>query len=85
LNVPARALDNLLFVVGVNRVGEEGDLRYMGKSKIANPRGRILTQAESEGEYVLVMTIDLDEVAMFRRQVLYLTDRRPETYRAVVT
>jgi len=34
--IPTRAIENRVFVVAVNRVGEERGTRFMGRSKIAN-------------------------------------------------
>lgn len=80
LHLRARALDNLMFVAGVNHVGTEGDLRYIGQSMVINPRGHILACSGTDQEDILVATIDLDEVTAARRRALHWTDRRPELY-----
>lgn len=80
VNLAARAVDNLLYVVGVNRVGQEGDLRLFGNSRVVHPRGRDLCAAVLDHEQVLVCQLDLDEVVRVRREVRYLMDRRPELY-----
>ena len=38
----ARAIDNQLFVVGVDRYGEIGNERYIGRSMVISPRGDIM-------------------------------------------
>lgn len=81
LNVPQRALENLFFTIGVNRVGFEGDLHLFGNSKVCNPRGRIIAELPQDGEAVEVVTIDLDEINKFRTQISYLRDRKPDIYK----
>lgn len=80
LQLRARALDNLIFVAGVNRAGVEGELHYIGQSMVVNPRGHVLAQLDTDQEDILVTTIDLDEVAAARRGARHWTDRRPELY-----
>ena len=77
LNLSQRALENLLFVVGVNRFGHEGDLELFGKSKICNPRGRVLKELPMDRESVEVFEIDLMDVECFRIEIPYLRDRKP--------
>lgn len=79
LHLRARALDNLAFVAGINRIGVEGDLNFIGQTMIVNPRGHIMAELGRE-EDMLVTTIDLDEVTSARRQALHWTGRRPELY-----
>jgi predicted amidohydrolase len=81
LNVPSRALENLLFTVGVNRSGHEGDLVFCGKSMISNPFGEILMQMNQKEDGPALLCIDLDEVPAAREAVDYLKDRRPSLYK----
>ncbi len=82
LHLRARALDNLAFVVGINRVGDEGNLHFIGQSMIVNPRGHILAELAGS-EDILVTAIDLDDVSTARRRALHWTGRRPELYRSI--
>ncbi len=82
LHLQARALDNLAFVVGCNRVGVEGDLNFIGQSMLVDPRGRILARLGDQ-EDVLYASIDLDEVETARRRALHWTLRRPEMYKPI--
>lgn len=79
LHLRARALDNLAFVAGVNRVGDEGQLHFIGQSMIVDPRGHVLAEL-GRGEDMLVTAIDLAEVTQARRRALHWTGRRPELY-----
>lgn len=72
----ARAIENQAYVVGVNRVGTGGSLRYTGDSRIIHPRGEILAMA-AEQETLLLADIDPAEVVRFRREFPFLEDRRP--------
>ena len=57
----ARAIDNQLFVVGVNRCGDIGNERYIGKSMVVSPRGEII-HACKNGEEIASVELDLDEI-----------------------
>lgn len=84
LNVPQRALENILFTVGVNRVGKEEDLHLFGKSMVCNPRGRIISELPMDKEMVEVVTIDLNDIDKFRTEISYLRDRKPQIYGKLV-
>src|SRR5438552_12137436 len=46
----ARAIENQCYVVGVNRVGEDPNVRYIGRSVVIDPAGKIIANAgEAEG------------------------------------
>lgn len=76
LNLSQRALENTLFVAGVNHVGTEGELHLFGKSKICGPNGKILKELEEDHEDILVETIDLQDVLKARAEIPYLRDRK---------
>ena len=71
----ARAIENQAYVVGVNRVGSGGKLRYTGDSRILDPMGHVLA-AGSEGETLLIAEVDAETVATTRRKLPFLPDRR---------
>lgn len=55
----ARAIENQCYVVGVNRVGVDGNgFQYTGDSMIVDPMGEVLLQKKEEGAF----TIALDKV-----------------------
>ena len=77
----SRSLENCCFVAGINRVGTEDDCYMFGNNKIYNYRGHLLAEAPVDEEFLLVQTVDLDDVAYHRAtDVPYLQDRRVETY-----
>ncbi|MFA1820854.1 nitrilase-related carbon-nitrogen hydrolase [Virgibacillus oceani] len=84
LNLPQRALENILFTVGVNSVGKHDGLRLFGKSKVCNPRGKVLKELQYDEEKVEVVRIDLDDITKYRTEISYLRDRKPHIYGGLV-
>lgn len=80
--VPARALENQVFVAYANRCGSERDYDYVGASCIVAPDGHELARAGGS-EALLVATLDRDVLAESRRLNPYLHDRRPDLYRGL--
>jgi predicted amidohydrolase len=76
----ARAIENLAYVAGVNRVGEGGRLRYAGDSTAVSPWGEVLAEAGAE-ETVLLFEAERDAVAQAREKFPVLSDVRPQAYR----
>ncbi len=59
----ARAIENQCFVVGVNRVGDDGNgVAHSGNSLVIDPLGRIIFEAP-EGE-TIIETIELDRALL---------------------
>ncbi len=75
----ARAVENLAFVAGVNRVGDGGGLHYVGDSALVSPWGETLVSA-AEQENVLISEVDPAVVLDARAKFPALSDRRPEAY-----
>ncbi len=71
----ARAIENQAYVVGVNRVGEGGKLRYRGDSRIIDPMGEVLAAA-AEQETLLIADVDASVVRQTRQKLPFLLDRR---------
>jgi len=77
----ARAYENGCFVVGVNKSGHEGELDYVGDSLVLNPKdGSVIARTTSEGDDLLVVEIDLDDVTEARKRLPFMRDRQPLTY-----
>ena len=63
----ARALENQAYVVGVNRIGEDGRvISYSGDSLVINPRGDIISQVEPYKQGIETVNISLEELRAFR-------------------
>jgi predicted amidohydrolase len=71
----ARAIENLAYVAGVNRVGEGGGIQYAGDSRVVAPFGELLADGEGAGETVLLADVDTDVVAATRARYPFLDDR----------
>lgn len=64
--LPARAIENQAYVVGVNRVGvDESNISYSGDCMIVNMKGRVVAKAE-EGDDVFSATLSKEELDAFR-------------------
>jgi 5-aminopentanamidase len=77
--VPARAVENQIFLAYANRCGREGDLRYCGLSCVVGPDGAELARA-GRGEELIFADLDLDRLRAARTLSPYLKDRRPDLY-----
>ncbi len=76
----ARAIENLSFVAGVNRVGNAGAKNFIshnGHSSLYNPSGKNLFEF-CEDERILYGEISLDDLKSFREKFPFLNDRRKE-------
>ena len=56
--IPTRAMENTVYMMAVNRVGEESGFRFIGRSSIVEPSGRVLARAGHDAEEVLQADID---------------------------
>lgn len=70
----ARAIENLAYVVGVNRSGTDPNFYYSGRSAVVNPHGIIISDAGGE-EHVVVTELELPIVEEWRKNFPPLRDR----------
>jgi 5-aminopentanamidase len=87
----ARALENNVYFMSVNRVGTERGFRFIGNSRICDPNGNPMADAPHENEVILKATIDLSKarnkrlVRVPKEHVIdRWADRRPEYYGRIV-
>jgi predicted amidohydrolase len=71
----ARAIENLAFVVGVNRVGRDPNVEYESSSMAFGPRGELLAEGNTVAE------LDPGSVRAWRREFPALEDIRTDRYR----
>lgn len=76
--LPAAALANLYYLIGVNTIGDGVRGGNCGHSKIISPYGEILAEATQEEEMLLQATIDLDMVDLAREDLPYLRELRKD-------
>ena len=74
------AIANGVFMVAVNRTGDEPPLRFYGSSFICDPYGRKLVQAPRDEPAVLVADLDLDQRRDWLELFPFLSTRRPDAY-----
>lgn len=86
--MPIRCLENRVFAITANRIGEErrkqGEpLRFIGSSLIVSPEGRILAKAPENEEALLIAEIEPETARNKNLNPLnnVFDDRRPEMYR----
>jgi predicted amidohydrolase len=83
----ARAWENRYWIVAANRVGIERGRRFIGRSQIVSPVGKVICEAGADEEVILYAELDLN-IARQKRIInepgeweLDITaDRRPELY-----
>jgi predicted amidohydrolase len=75
----ARAIENQVFIVGVNCTGSILGVDYGGQSAVISPWGEILGEL-GVGEGFLTVKIDMDEIEKVRRKIPVWNDIRPEIY-----
>lgn len=91
-SMPVRCLENRVYAITANRIGEEHrkegvTLKYIGQSIIASPNAEVLAKAPADQE--ILMAADIDP-SLARNKALnplndLFDDRRPEMYVSVST
>lgn len=76
----ARAIENQVYVLAVNCVGKTGNEIFGGCSAVIDPWGEVIAEASGSEEELLSAEIDLQKVAVVRRNMPILRDRRPDIY-----
>ncbi|TFE30058.1 carbon-nitrogen family hydrolase [Cohnella luojiensis] len=75
----ARAIENQMYVVSCNTVGESGGTNFFGHSMVIDPWGEVLAEAGEE-EAILSAEVDLGLVDEVRGRIPVFADRRPAIY-----
>lgn len=75
----ARAIENLAWVIAINRVGEGGGLAFPGSSLVVSPTGEIVMDLDDR-EQAGVAEITLDEVDAARSRFGFLNDVRLDLF-----
>ena len=65
----ARAIENQAYVLGVNRIGKDGPGNYYsGNSKMIDPKGNVISEAEAGIETAESIIISKEELLRFRNK-----------------
>jgi omega-amidase len=75
----ARAIENQMYVVACNRVGEGGGNTFCGHSLVVNPWGEVIAEGMQQEEIVYA-ELDLALVDEVRGRIPVFADRRTELY-----
>lgn len=71
----ARAIENLSYVVGVNRAGTDSTgIPYTGDSMAVDYKGLVMTRCEHERESVETVVLDYDRLQAFRQHWSFYLD-----------
>jgi omega-amidase len=64
----ARAIENQCYVIGVNRIGVDGNgITHSGDSMVINPRGEVISQTNTDEESVETITLSREYLDEFRK------------------
>ena len=66
--LPARAIENQVYAIGVNRVGRDVICDYKGGTRAIHPYGHILAQCPDGAEGFCTFTPDMQKLEDFRRK-----------------
>jgi predicted amidohydrolase len=89
--IPARALENHVYYLAVNRVGEERGFAFIGQSRIFDPSAEVLAAGGSAAE---ILYADIDPERPRNKRIIWqkgkyeldrLGDRRPDMYGPLVS
>ncbi|MSR59641.1 MAG: carbon-nitrogen hydrolase family protein, partial [Planctomycetaceae bacterium] len=85
--INARAIENAVYYIAVNRVGTERGFEFIGRSKIVNTSGETIAESQTLGEEILYA--DIDPARSRQKHIIRvpgkheidrLADRRPDMY-----
>lgn len=82
-NIQHTAMTWGMFVVMVNRVGEDGGMRFYGQSSVIDPYGKRLLQMDAQPG-VQSVKMDLAETAVARFNLPTLRDAAPDQVQALI-
>lgn len=80
----ARAIENQLFVIGVNRIGKDGNnLEYVESSNVFNANGECLLPIEAK-ENMKIYDIDRSWTQAFKNSFSTVQDRKTALYKSIL-
>ena len=89
--ISTRALENGIYYIAVNRVGEENGTSFIGTSSICAPDGEVMAMASRDEETIIYAQIDPRRARQKLRvrqadihMIDRIADRRPEMYSILV-
>lgn len=79
------AIANSVYVAAINRVGQEGRMRFWGKSFISDPFGKVIKRGSGTKEEIITAELDLERNDFYAEGWGFLRNRRPDTYKGLTT
>lgn len=79
----ARAIENQVYIIAVNCVGNIGELQYTGNSYVITPNGEIICQAIDNKEMICYVDIDFN-TEKYRNLFPVKNDRQIEFYKSII-
>jgi len=80
IEMQAAAVANQIFIAVTNKVGQDDNIKFFGKSFVVDPQGEIIALASQDKEELLLVDIDLNKIKETRHLLPFLRDRRPDAY-----
>lgn len=78
----ARAIENQAYVVGVNRVGIDGNsIAYSGNSQLIDPKGNVFSTIKDNSEGIIPDQFLFSELVKFRKKFPVLNDSDPFVFK----
>ncbi len=74
--VPARAIENQVYIAYGNRTGREHDAQYVGNSSICDPHGFQLAKGNDSGPELLSARVERSTITAAREEFCYIEERR---------
>lgn len=72
----ARAIENMSYCIGVNRVGVDGvEIAYSGHSAAYDVLGHIMTNIPEAKEHIEIITLEKQHIHKYRTKLKFLDDR----------
>jgi predicted amidohydrolase len=89
--INTRAMENTIYYAAVNRIGTERGVPFIGRSRICDPLGKTIADANHTDEQILYADIDVTRARnkhLIRKagtnEVNRIADRRPDLYGELV-
>lgn len=80
MELSTMALQNGVFVVASNRVGQQDNIYFFGQTAIITPFGAVISRGDEQNEGIIYGELDLNEIKKARERLPLLNTRRPEVY-----
>jgi N-carbamoylputrescine amidase len=76
----SHAIANGIYIAAVNRVGQEGAIKFWGNSFVSDPFGRVISKLGDIKEENHIVTCDFSKINQTRKEWPFFRDRRTDAY-----